>query len=436
MGKVLQREKSRNLNGYERFLWTSGLKGSFTTGIVARLYNRIELVDLRRTLDLLQREHYLLRATVVGSKEIRFEEVDDHIPIRVEVGTEDLHWQYTVRDETSRGFASGSLLLMVVCIQSDQSSDLILVAHHLINDGISGIELLKDIVRNLGKDAYNKRFTIPSRHFSFDPLKRVLSHNHNSVEEDKILNAPPSSDSTISTRASKYIHQTLNREETARLLEKSKSLEVSLHALLLGAFTLATKNFFQLSQSVPIKIESPFNLRPYLEEENVLSNEVGCFFGLLESVNYAKEHEDLGSSAKMFQSLIKSNISKEFSVNFLKQTNEWSKNVNSPKEIRDQRSYLDPYIGISNLGKINLDGFENKIKTIIPIVNLDDTFYTKEGGYIIASTSFGCLHLTFVYPFPLMLDDEARQFFSETVQLLKSSCGPSITGNYKRQKCS
>jgi Condensation domain len=145
MGNV----RSRRLLLLERTMYRDG-RTPFTSIFSIQLLGRLEEGRLRDALARLQAKHPLLRCVIedgADSKGPRFVLQDHPAPIRLRIveRKNDDDWQTEVRREWVAPFdASRDPLVRVVWLRASEVSELILVGHHCICDGQSGMTLLRE----------------------------------------------------------------------------------------------------------------------------------------------------------------------------------------------------------------------------------------------------------------------------------------------------
>jgi hypothetical protein len=141
--------RSRRLLLLERTMYREG-RTPFTSVFSIQLLGRLEEGRLRQALARLQAKHPLLRCVIedgAGSEGPRFvlEDRPAPIPLRIVERKHDDHWETEVRREWVAPFdASQDPLVRLVWLRASEVSELILVGHHCICDGQSGMTLLRD----------------------------------------------------------------------------------------------------------------------------------------------------------------------------------------------------------------------------------------------------------------------------------------------------
>src|SRR5258706_16282678 len=141
--------RSRRLLLLERTMYPEG-RTPFTSVFTIQLFGRLAEGRLRQALARLQAKHPLLRRVIgdgVRSDGPGFvlQDRPAPLPLRLVERKNDDHWETEVRREWVAPFdASRDPLVRLVWLQSSEVSELILVGHHCICDGQSGMTLLRE----------------------------------------------------------------------------------------------------------------------------------------------------------------------------------------------------------------------------------------------------------------------------------------------------
>jgi Condensation domain len=148
-GTRQERSRSRRLLLLERTMYRDG-RTPFTSIFTLQLLGRLEEVRLVQALSRVQAKHPLLRCVIgdgADSKGPRFVLQDSPapIPLRIVERQHDDDWQTEVRREWVAPFNAGrDPLVRLVWLRATEISELILVGHHCICDGQTGITLLRE----------------------------------------------------------------------------------------------------------------------------------------------------------------------------------------------------------------------------------------------------------------------------------------------------
>ncbi len=141
--------RSRRLLLLERTMYREG-RTPFTSVFSIQLFGRLQEGRLREALARLQARHPLLRCVIEDGADSEgpcFVLQDRPVPIQLRIveRKNDDDWQTEVRREWVAPFdASRDPLVRLVWLRGSEVSELILVGHHCICDGQSGMTLLRE----------------------------------------------------------------------------------------------------------------------------------------------------------------------------------------------------------------------------------------------------------------------------------------------------
>ncbi|AEU38337.1 condensation domain-containing protein [Granulicella mallensis] len=141
--------RSRRLLLLERTMYREGCT-PFTSVFPLHLVGTFQENRLRNALARVQAKHPLLRCVVEEKTNGPCFVMQDQpapIPLRVVERQSEDHWQVETRREWTKPFTQEEPLVRLVWLRGDGVHELILLAHHCICDGHSGIHLLHDLLR-------------------------------------------------------------------------------------------------------------------------------------------------------------------------------------------------------------------------------------------------------------------------------------------------
>ncbi|MDI3254136.1 MAG: condensation domain-containing protein [Bacillota bacterium] len=138
-------KRSRPLLLPERTMFREG-QTPFSSLFTIQISGKLEEGQIVCALASIQNKHPLLRCVVQGRSFVLLKRPQP-IPLRIVERHSDDDWQREVRREWCRPFhAAQDPLLRVVWLRASFAHELLLVAHHCICDGQSGITLLRDLL--------------------------------------------------------------------------------------------------------------------------------------------------------------------------------------------------------------------------------------------------------------------------------------------------
>jgi hypothetical protein len=146
-GPAQSGRRSRRLLLLERTMYREG-RTPFTSVFPIQVSGELDEERLRKALARVQAKHPLLRCAVEEMADgPRFVLLDRPapIPLRIVERTGDDHWQAEVRREWVAPFdASREPLVRMLWLRSADVNELLLIGHHCICDGHSGINLVRE----------------------------------------------------------------------------------------------------------------------------------------------------------------------------------------------------------------------------------------------------------------------------------------------------
>ena len=388
----------RKLNPYERFLWLSGLRGSYCTAFVLRLKQKFSREVIKNAFSAFANSCPLVSACVQARGNDFFfkeERESDFSIIFSNTGGENT-WEKIIEKRLNIPFKEGAHLIRVECIQGAEVTDLIVFAHHLLGDGVTCSMMAAALAHYL-KYRTLPRDIVAQRTLDFDPIGQFLCRSL--YEEKRDFGLLPNHNCSDALPCT-YRYHIYSESATAHFINSAKENNTTVQGILLAAITYATRKYLDAHQldDEAIKVDCPINLRPYLAEEGVAENELGCFFGLLPFKASRRSKQPFWELAKAFRNEIKRNLNKKIVSRTLSGILDIVQRSTGAGDIRKLRTCTEPYVGVSNLGVVPLEEYTDLVEDFVPIVNLDEAFYREDSVYVIASTVSERLRLSFVYP--------------------------------------
>ncbi|MBD2056442.1 hypothetical protein H6F88_10520 [Oculatella sp. FACHB-28] len=335
----------RELGAFEHLYWLYNQFCPLDFATVAKLEGQFSVNQLRAALQQVQQRHPMLRVRIetdaMGYP--KFVETDAEIPMRQVARVEDQQWQQEVAGELSRSLDwQTEPLLRVVLLQSETESELIIVCHHTIADGLSAVYITRDIIQGLAGKQFER--TDLSAAVS---LESALPGSE--PYPDKILKPtdylPPQS------RCSPpHIRPVvLSTELTQHLIQRSRTEQTTVHGAISAAFLLALAPQF----ANPIRCLHPVNVRSQLSLP--MPDGVGiyfCFCVTSHSLQEGSKFWDIARSVKsqlsqidIAQQLIEERQLRQPIVAHL---------TNAAAYIADLRSQYPSHLTVTNLGRVDM----------------------------------------------------------------------------------
>jgi hypothetical protein len=247
----LPKEYERALTPVERLFTRSPF--SLVT-MVARIKGRVSESMLRDALDKTALRHPNLRTRIVEDAQgnSRFtSEGAGAIPIEVVPRKSDEHWMEVVEETSQVPFKfSERPAIRLVLLQSLDRSDLVIVCHHIICDGLSLAYLSRDLMRHLGDATLEPVIlpnpvlvdedTIPANVSLNFVVQAVLGKINKKWQQDRVVFDQQDYQDLTTAYWQKFHHSTLpielTGEQTDALVARCKAEGVTVNTALTAAF--------------------------------------------------------------------------------------------------------------------------------------------------------------------------------------------------------
>lgn len=267
----------RPLGAQEHIFWLHDQANPFHFAVTAQINGKFNVHQLQQALTVIQQRHPLLRVRIAvdEAEQPWFVEESCAIPVRVVQRQSLQQWQQEVEQEIATPFLWWQApLVRVVLVHSsndEQSSELIVICHHAVADGISASYLIRDILQALATPtAFGQSLPIPlSREdLVLDKTLKSISLLEQMLQFSNTSSSFKSRESARPTHASSVNSGSLSSETTLSLLTRCRQEQTSVHAAICAAFLLAIYRQNDSEQLQNLKCTSPINLRPYLTPIN------------------------------------------------------------------------------------------------------------------------------------------------------------------------
>ena len=248
----------RYLGAFEHSFWIYNQVAPMDFATVAKLQGQLSVDRLSTVLGQVQQHHPLLRVRIatdaIGVP--KFVETDDKIPLRLLARTDDLHWETELEVELSRSLDwQVAPLVRIVLLQSGTQSDLMIICHHTIADGVSGIHLMRDILQGLSGQTFARTELADAR--SLESAIPGISPPPAATPKSKDYLPPQSRCSQPHIRSA-----VLSPELTQQAIQRSRAERTTVHGAISAAFLLALAE--QDANSDPIRCMHPIDVRSHL----------------------------------------------------------------------------------------------------------------------------------------------------------------------------
>ncbi len=367
---------NRKLGASERVAWLCDQAGCVNFVVVARIAGLLDEEILRTALDLLSIRHPMLRTRIEiqGDDPVFVSENVPPIPLRVEARRSDDHW-HTEADkelEHSLPWPIGPLI-RVTLLKSPHVSDVLITFHHAIGDGMSGIYLVRDLLRLAGQISEgisSDVITFPERPSVEDLLPKGAHGLSGLVKTVDLLGKqlgniifrhpqklPIDSSTLLNDRRVRIIHCALSPEETASLVARCRKEDTTVHGALCAALlkAIADQIYRMHSDTKPLTIGcmSTVDLRRFLNPP--IGEEVGLYFSMAITAHRVKKDIRFWDLARDTKKTVHQSVENGEPLVFLSLLDRFLSKDAKPEDLISLTSKIYPStMLVTNLGRVTI----------------------------------------------------------------------------------
>ncbi|OJH33926.1 phthiocerol/phthiodiolone dimycocerosyl transferase family protein [Cystobacter ferrugineus] len=407
----------------------------FNIAITARVSGRVSEARVREALPVVQRRHPLLQANILAESPPRFSRASvPALPLEVVPREHADSWLARVDQQINLPFdASRGPLARFVLVQGDSHSELICGYDHLIGDALSGCFVLRDLLRAMapGSERLPELQARPAYEDLIGPplpgtgvLNTVVSRSSSTLLRVSPalnrLSARLASDSSLETPADKvrsgFVYRRLPPAQTERLLTLCRERQSSLHGLLGAALLLARAESLSERKSSVVTITSALDARARFG--------VGEDFGLFTTgkthLMRVRAREELWTLSRQLRAPLVAARKNASHLRLFRSAIEMSSRTvdlaAQPWMQRCTRLGLDSMLGLSNLGRLNLEARYGDLS--LEGVGFSGSVASHFDIVLAAATFAQHLDISFLYNPPLMRPEMAERIASRTCEVL------------------
>jgi len=257
----------RALGSLEHLFWLMDQNRPVHFAVTAQVEGRTSPRDWRNALDRVQERHKLLSVRIEGSPGAapRFRQMADApIPLRIVEDDPETRWKAEVGEELAMPFdPHGAPLVRAVLIQGIEDAAFTLVAHHAVADGVSVVYAIRDTLSALAGGTLAALPFSPSQDQMLDLDALPAPQGADEHGQDTPTSTPSTYRPRDNARPSvKGLR--LRPALTASLRDRARLEGTTVHGALCAAFAIAGRQVSAAWRDIPVRIESPINIRPTL----------------------------------------------------------------------------------------------------------------------------------------------------------------------------
>jgi len=268
--------------------------------LTARIQGKVSLIQLRAALEKVRKKHPLLAVRVVEGDNGSFYFSQSNVPpflIRQVSRELSSTWEREVEREIKMVFdwRTGPLVRFV-WVQGDAVSELLVVCHHGIADGLSAMYVIHDIMQFLGapNTSIEPLLVLPSTEQMLPDsvlkkpsmrMKTILTRNVVKllplISRFKKQDATHDSPQELPDLAFQMISWMLDEGETTAVINRAKQENTSVHGALGAAFLKAFAILESETNGWQRELSSPVSIRKRLSPP--VGEDFGLFIALVET---------------------------------------------------------------------------------------------------------------------------------------------------------
>ena len=268
MPATKSKKEVRALGAMEQLFWLMDQKYPAHLTVTAEVKGFTEAQSWRDALDAVQRRHPVLSTSINRNEEGQpaLYRVDAApIPLRVVDGTVQGRWELEVDREMAAPFIPEQApLIRSVLIHKPESAVLIMIAHHVIADGMSLVFLIRDLLQVLsGGQIETLSFSSAA-----EELLSRLPEGEKIIQAEALQAGAPQAEPAQYQEgnglAPRAIARKLDENLTATLKEKVRREGTTVQGALCAALVLAGRKTSSTWSKHSVRVMSPVNARAHL----------------------------------------------------------------------------------------------------------------------------------------------------------------------------
>ncbi|HIK04215.1 MAG TPA: hypothetical protein IGS40_05805 [Trichormus sp. M33_DOE_039] len=368
--------------------------------LTAQVQGKIQLESLKIALTHLQQRHPLLRVGITLDKNGNpyFVEQSKPIPVRVVSRQSAEHWEQELEAELVQPFTSDDApLLRMVWLYSVNISELIITCHHAIADGLSVVNLIRDLLTVLG----NPHQPLPSLpppspcEILLPDCQHQPAYIGQTLAMKVLLGLKKRTDKSSPSRRNypKLRVGSLSPNLTTALIQRCRAENTTVHGVLCAAFGLAIAASETSKSS--FNCFSPVNVRSFLT--SAVTENCGLYIFPALSTNSLTPNLTLWELASSIKAQLRSQTTIE---NLQSKAMEYERlmaaNPNPEMVLQLFKKYYGFDLMVTNLGRLNLPQQFGELQ--LPALYGPAVMMGVENERVLGVTTLGNqIFFTFVY---------------------------------------
>lgn len=431
---------NRPLSDLEQVLWAVDQTVNQNWVQIARLSKPLSESVVRKTLDLIQQRHPPLRCKIKEGNPPEFSsEGVPRIPLRVSKRESDDQWIGESDREMPPDFNwfEGPFIRATLLVD-DTGCDLLITVSHIVADGISGINLLRNFLVIAGKLASGETVepepSLPERPSPTDLIRRDLRFPPDFLDISgkllRLFHKPVALHGDVDVphekRTSHLIPRHLSEIETKALLSRSKhektTVQGAICAALLQTLVAHIKEKQDVRKKGPLLINclSPVNIRPHFTVP--VEDDLGNFISNAQHYQLIDEAAPFWDAARKVKVSLQREIrfGRDIKASFQDQSGLLAHYQKTGDVVRELSKYLSP-VFVTNVGRLYLPEQYNDLVLDEFHYNLSINPFARDGLIIIVTTFRKRINLEFIHAKPYISRERAEAIIENTIRRIKAA---------------
>ncbi|HLP88296.1 MAG TPA: condensation domain-containing protein [Nostocaceae cyanobacterium] len=408
----------RPLGANEKSIWLCDQVEPIHIALTAQIQGELSTEQLKRALMQVQQRHPLLRVRIAldETEQPWFVEEEANIPLRVLRRLSEQHWQREVETEISTPFNwNQAPLVRAVLLHSLEISELIVVYHHSIGDGVSGAYLVRDILQAIAVPSA----ILPPLPMPLSAEELMLGQADGAVPDCPVaLQTSEFNPPEISSR-SLLLAGSLTPETTSQLISRCRQEKTSVHAVICAAFLLAIVRQSGSKQQQTLSCLTPIDLQRHFMS---VSNAQFSVCATAARTSHALTPDtSVWTVAQLVKQQLNSAMETERVMAVIQQTQAWMSA--NPSLIQVWQGFIEQYccdIGVTNLGRLAIPQQFGQLQ-LRGIYGPSVMALGGRSRVLGVATVGEQLCFTLVYPKSVLSPEAATQLQQDAMQLLHAA---------------
>ncbi|NJP20537.1 MAG: hypothetical protein HC763_17760 [Hydrococcus sp. CRU_1_1] len=414
----------RPLGAAEKMFWLCDRVQPIHFTLTAQIQGEFSSEQLKHALMQVQQRHPLLRVGIAldETEQPWFVEEEANIPLRILRRQSEEHWQREVETEISTPFNwNQAPLIRAVLLHSLEISELIVVCHHAIADGISGAYLIRDILLALA---------VPSVILQPLPMPRSLEELMLGKADATLPDCPVALQTSDfkppeTSSLSRLLAGSLTPETTSRLISRCRQEQTSVHAAICAAFLLAIVRQSDSKQEQTLKCLTPINLQKRFI--SVTDAQFSLCLTAAMTLHALTPDTNVWAVARSVKQQLNPAMETEQVMTAIQQLQAWMSENPSATEV--WQGFIEQYgcdIVVTNLGRLAIPQQFGQLH--LRGIYGPSVMPSRDDGRLLGVATVGeRLCFTLSYPESILSPEAATQLQQEAMQLLDTAIASTST---------